>query len=311
MPKGVDEPLVEYLTRRKFPQVYYLASPKRVGTLLRKGSGTTAEDLARQSEPMTRYRQELAGKSASELAALQADEYAKEERELFGAHADLDHWSKMADWTLEQALALSFERDPAIVNWASVSPHVPWSRFAQEYSRVRERANSHLRWKALFDPVPPTIFLAWAKRDGFGVSPELVRRVEARGVAVADWKDLYEAMLKNRDELAAALNEVLQERNAAESRVKELEAQLRNRPQPEQRHTARWPWGQHNTKLLDHLAAAGDRWWKRYDPADPSTAPTNDEVAAWLKERRVADRVAQVMAQALRADGLRTGPRRR
>ncbi len=72
----------------------------------------------------------------------------------------------------------------------------------------------------------------------------------------------------------------------------------------------RWPWGEHETELLRHLAAAGERFWKRYDPADPTTAPTNQVVADWLKGRGVAERNAQVMATLLRADSLPTGPRK-
>lgn len=79
---------------------------------------------------------------------------------------------------------------------------------------------------------------------------------------------------------------------------------------------AKWPWGDHETELLTHLAAAAREWWSTYDPAQPKTAPTNNEVTAWLKARQlsdgspISDRVAQVMAQMLRADGLPTGPRK-
>lgn len=71
-----------------------------------------------------------------------------------------------------------------------------------------------------------------------------------------------------------------------------------------------WPWGTHETQLLRHLAEAAHQWWSTYDPDDLSTAPTNEEVAAWLEKREVSKRVAQIMAQILRADGIRTGPRK-
>lgn len=71
-----------------------------------------------------------------------------------------------------------------------------------------------------------------------------------------------------------------------------------------------WPWGSHETRLLRHLAEAAHQWWSTYDPDDLSTAPTNEEVAAWLGEREVSKRVAQIMAQILRADGIPTGPRK-
>jgi hypothetical protein len=72
----------------------------------------------------------------------------------------------------------------------------------------------------------------------------------------------------------------------------------------------KWPWGSHETELLRHLAAAADRFWKKYDPSDPTTAHTNQQVIDWLKQRGVSERTAEVMATILRADGLPTGPRK-
>ena len=72
-----------------------------------------------------------------------------------------------------------------------------------------------------------------------------------------------------------------------------------------------WPWGDYETKLLRDLAAAAHRWWVNFDPTDPTTAPTNDQVSAWLvKERKATERIADAMATILRADGLRPGPRK-
>lgn len=72
----------------------------------------------------------------------------------------------------------------------------------------------------------------------------------------------------------------------------------------------KWPWGSHETLLLRMLAAAADKFWANYDPADATTAPTNDEVCRWLGTQGVADRNAQVIATILRVDGLPTGPRK-
>jgi len=71
-----------------------------------------------------------------------------------------------------------------------------------------------------------------------------------------------------------------------------------------------WPWGSYETELLKKLALAADRFWKRYEPSDPSTAPTNEQVSDWLKAQGVATRTAEIMATILRADGLSTGPRK-
>lgn len=74
--------------------------------------------------------------------------------------------------------------------------------------------------------------------------------------------------------------------------------------------SAKWPWGNHETKLLRKLAAAAAKYWTNRDPTDNTTAPTNQVVTTWLKEQGVAARVAEIMAQILRPDGLPTGPRK-
>jgi hypothetical protein len=72
-----------------------------------------------------------------------------------------------------------------------------------------------------------------------------------------------------------------------------------------------WPWGTHHTEALGHLEAAGNKFWRLYDPADDSTAPTNKQVAEWLQSKRgLSQKMAEAMASILRADGLPTGPRK-
>ena len=78
---------------------------------------------------------------------------------------------------------------------------------------------------------------------------------------------------------------------------------------PQQTVSSRWPWGDYETILLRKLAEAASKFWANYDPTDPSTAARNDDVSAWLRSEGVSRRVAEVIAQVLRADGLRTGPR--
>ena len=70
-----------------------------------------------------------------------------------------------------------------------------------------------------------------------------------------------------------------------------------------------WPWGTYETKWLKHLAAAAEHFWTPYDPKFPATAPTSEDVTAWLIARGVPKRVAEIMAQILRDDALPPGPR--
>jgi hypothetical protein len=70
-----------------------------------------------------------------------------------------------------------------------------------------------------------------------------------------------------------------------------------------------WPWGIYETALLRNLAEAGRKFWVNYDSTDPTTAHTNQDVVDFLVGRGVSQRIAEAMAQILRADGLRPGPR--
>lgn len=72
----------------------------------------------------------------------------------------------------------------------------------------------------------------------------------------------------------------------------------------------RWPWGAHETDLLSHLAGAAERYWARYDPSDPTTAPLSADVEKWLEERGVSRKSAKAIATILRADDVRSGPRK-
>jgi hypothetical protein len=71
-----------------------------------------------------------------------------------------------------------------------------------------------------------------------------------------------------------------------------------------------WPWGRHHTKLLGALRAAAAKFWVNFDPSDNTTAPTNEQVSAWLQSQGVGKAMADKMATILRADGVPPGPRK-
>lgn len=78
----------------------------------------------------------------------------------------------------------------------------------------------------------------------------------------------------------------------------------------------KWPWGKHETRLLCAMEEAGKLWRTvdeggNYDPADPTSAPTNAQVVAFLSRRGVSEKVAKAIASILRADDLPMGPRPR
>ena len=144
----------------------------------------------------------------SELAKGQEEQRAKlEEREesfFFNtpaANADFDHWSRAAYWTLEEAIALSFGKDPARVNWRAISDYDQASRFPKLYARRLDLAKRAALWKKLFDPVLPGIFIGWARDNEIEFPAELESLVRARGNFIGSWKTYYDLLLEKHKAL--------------------------------------------------------------------------------------------------------------
>lgn len=70
-----------------------------------------------------------------------------------------------------------------------------------------------------------------------------------------------------------------------------------------------WPWGTYTNPTLNLLARAAYEWWSSYDPADPSTAPTNEQVKDWLVEEGATPNMAKKIASILHEPSIKTGPR--
>ena len=67
-------------------------------------------------------------------------------------------WSKAAHWTLDEAIALSFGKAPAVVSWEKVRGYVSQSHFADQYGKVRDLALRETHRQQLYDPVLPGCF---------------------------------------------------------------------------------------------------------------------------------------------------------
>jgi hypothetical protein len=210
-------------------------------------------------ERVEAYKAELAALSVEELVARYNAEKQREydaaiakaeqeERERFfnqpHAAANFDYWSKMAHWTLDEAVALSFGKAPEMVHWPVISKYLMLSRFAVEYQRRRELAVRAAQWKQLYDPVLPGIFLAWAKGLEIEVPAALVEAVQKRG-PIRDWKSLYDesaAVHAKREANWTALDEAKDRTIAAkdrivaalEDRVRDLEGQQTTQPAEKQ-----------------------------------------------------------------------------
>jgi hypothetical protein len=171
------------------------------------------------------------------LARVEADE-----RSLFfhepHAAADIDHWSKAACWTLDEAVALSLGKAPEVVTWRRVEPLVHVSRFARQFERLRDLATRAVQAGQLFDRVSPGTFLGWAKRNEIPYPPELEEKVVARGNHIIDWKAAHDRVVEkvraleeagkahaaNMETLVDAANELIMRRDELAAKLDQAQA---------------------------------------------------------------------------------------
>ena len=151
------------------------------------------------------------------------------------AMPNFDHWSKAAQWSLEEAIALSFGKNPSSLTLAIVDTLCFTSNIALLY---RERHDLTLRAKAqnyLTDPVKPGRFLGWAKQYDISYPDELEELVIARGNNIENWqetidqlqaahKDHLSALERNIESQQSQLAKLTTERDALLAKIEELEA---------------------------------------------------------------------------------------
>lgn len=235
---------VEYLVGRKFPD---WKTVRKSASIPNFGPGGIPHDYqAKRLEEIKAYQAELGAKSPEDLMVLYQEEKAKEakeyqekaereEKQRFfnqpSAKADFEHWSKAVYWSLDEAIALIFGKNPETVTWKRVQEFTNISAFARQFAKVRDLAQRSKALGQLTEPVLPGVFLAWARRNEINVPKELLEQVEKRGVVVADWKDLYDKvkeerdmLLTDRDKLAEGCKRLIRERDDLKDKVAELEA---------------------------------------------------------------------------------------
>lgn len=179
------------------------------------------------------------------------------------------------------------------------------------------------RWKAFIQSVPTGMALGgiisillgtaglFARKGGLLTSLDRASLLSFTSTGVVVW--LGGVYWRNTRETRGRLNWLTYHANwaAHQIRLHGLGADSEVKVDDPSVVANRWPWGSHHTEMLGHVEAAATKWWANYDPTSPDTAPTNDMVSEWLcNERDVSKDKAKAIASILRADGLRTGPRR-
>lgn len=72
------------------------------------------------------------------------------------------YWAKMAHWSAEEAIALSLDVDPTIMNTTNIPERI-MILIAKEYREVKELVNRAVRAYKLHTLIRPEKYLEWAK----------------------------------------------------------------------------------------------------------------------------------------------------
>jgi hypothetical protein len=296
--------------------------------------------------PLDEIQRLLADESQKELAKRKARADLDESLRFFNrpsATCDSLHWSRMDYWAVEEAVALSLGKNPKLVEWETIKPFLVvdpngfTSTLAKEFDERLQVARRAVAMKKLHDPERPSSFIRWAERLKFSFPTQLRDLIAERG-PIVDFEDIaakQSEIIVAQKQTIETLTKTVQTRSATAELHKQAHDQVQDQNMALAAQLAvtkdavaaasqtienlnqirKWPWGDHDTELLQHLAKAAKKWWVRYDASDISTATPSKDVAAWLQAQTTSDRkpiakrTAEIMAQILRPDGLRTGPK--
>jgi len=144
------------------------------------------------------------------------------------ADADFEYWAKMPFWTLEEAIALSFGKNPKIVTQKRMSSQnyrelgYGKSCFVNEYRRRWELISRAEIYKDLYDSEEPSSFILWAKKNDINIPQKLVEQVELRDENLVDWKQRYDDLLDKNTEYVKSAETRLDEQKKEIEKLRAL-----------------------------------------------------------------------------------------
>lgn len=201
---------IEFLITRKFPELcepYPSPLAKKYG--FNDGiygdedpPPPVTDEILKKAE---KYKQELESLPQKQIKELYDQEFEKrniemDQRRFFHdkkAEADFEHWGRMPFWSLDEAVALSFGKDPEVVFLGRMKGIMPYlSPFVNSYRKLHEVVGRAVSAGELTDPVKPADFIAWAERSNVPLPASLKEIIASRAPAPSepDWKKLYEEL---------------------------------------------------------------------------------------------------------------------
>lgn len=201
---------IEFLIMRKFPE---LREPSLSPMAKKYGCDDDICEYEEMPPPVTdkilkeaeEYRQELESLPQKQVKELYDQEHEKhfaeiEKRRFFHekkADADFEHWSRMPYWSLDEAIALSFGKDPEVVFLGRMKGIVPYlSPFVNSYRKLHEVGGRAVSTEELTDPVKPADFIVWAERNNVPIPARMKEILASRVPAPSkpDWEKLYKEL---------------------------------------------------------------------------------------------------------------------
>jgi len=142
---------------------------------------------------------------------------------------DYAHWTRMAYWSQEEAVALTLGRNPSAVVKKYVMSLVGRSPFADRYAKLSELVRRAVIAKQLFDPTYIGPYLAWAQRNAIEIDAKLLEAVQGRDIQVADWKACFDTLSATHELVKERLEVSKQQTGRSIEQFRELSAATEKR----------------------------------------------------------------------------------
>ena len=177
-----EEHKIEFIILRKFPLYKYVKYGERQppGSL---SNGVVDKKLRKE---ILGYEKEILSLDRPSFEKLYSQilEETNQEREqsyFFNqpdAQADVDYWARLSSWKAEEAVALSFGKNPKVVTLKNIVQNgVKDSNFGNEFLGVLEIVTRAVEDGVLDKKLKPSVFLAWAKDLKISVPDGLIEAV--------------------------------------------------------------------------------------------------------------------------------------
>ena len=177
-----EEHKIEFIILRKFPLYKYVKYGERQppGSL---SNGVVDKKLRKE---ILGYEKEILSLDRPSFEKLYSQilEETNQEREqsyFFNqpdAQADFDYWARLSSWKVEEAVALSFGKNPKVVTLKNIVQNgVKDSNFGNEFLGVLEIVTRAVEDGVLDKKLKPSVFLAWAKDLKISVPDGLIEAV--------------------------------------------------------------------------------------------------------------------------------------